>query len=219
MQRISKDLRTSLEETGAINHALTRGEIREKEIIDALRPHIPKRFEMGTGVVVNAGGEQSKQQDVIISDALAGTPFLGKGDIGVYPVEIVFATLQVRSRISVSLIAEPPRGVASDEAPALSPFPKTSRRMVRAVSLPGSCVRVPENSTFFAAYCDRRLSSGLSRRLSLGLTLCGEVQGRPAGETVCPRRGTIGRSEREPAGGSARPPPASWFSRVPGPGR
>lgn len=105
MERLSRGLRDSLASTGAIKHALTQGEIREAEVIAGLRPHIPERYRLATGEVVNAAGERSRQQDVIISDALVGTPFLAQGGIGVFPVEIVHATLQVKSRISPSTVA------------------------------------------------------------------------------------------------------------------
>jgi hypothetical protein len=113
MERLARGLRDSLEATGAIEHALTRGEIRETEVIDGLRPHLPARFRLATGEVVNADGARSRQQDVIVSDGLVGTPFLARGGIGVFPVEIVYATLQVKSRISVSTVADAIENVSS----------------------------------------------------------------------------------------------------------
>jgi hypothetical protein len=52
MERLSKGLRNSLETSGAIGHALTRGEVRESELIEALRPHLPMRYELAKGEVV-----------------------------------------------------------------------------------------------------------------------------------------------------------------------
>jgi hypothetical protein len=103
MERLSKGLRNSPETSGAIGHALTRGEVRESELIEALRPHLPMRYELAKGEVVDAAGQRSRQQDIIISDALTGTPFLASGGMGVFPVEIVFAVL--REMLAMSLIA------------------------------------------------------------------------------------------------------------------
>lgn len=105
MARLSRGLRDSLEASGAIQHALMKGEVRESEVIDALRPHIPARFELASGEAINAQGERSRQQDIIISDALTGTPFLATGGIGVFPVEIVAAVLQVKSSIGAGDVA------------------------------------------------------------------------------------------------------------------
>jgi hypothetical protein len=105
MERLSKGLRDSLETSGAIGHALTRGEVRESELIEALRPHLPMRYELAKGEVIDAAGQRSRQQDIIISDALTGTPFLASGGMGVFPVEIVFAVLQVKSEIKPSTVA------------------------------------------------------------------------------------------------------------------
>lgn len=106
MKRIANDMHSALATSGAIDHALTTGEVRESEIIGAFRPHLPTRYELRKGIVVNASGEQSEQQDIVISDSLTGTPFLAAGEIGVFPVEIVFAVLQVKSRVSLSSLGE-----------------------------------------------------------------------------------------------------------------
>lgn len=113
MTRLSRGLRESLETSGAIGHALTRGEVRESEVIAGLRPHIPERFEVASGEVINAEGQRSLQQDVIIADKLIGTPFLATGGIGVFPIEIVYGVLQVKSSISPSEIAEAVENIRS----------------------------------------------------------------------------------------------------------
>jgi hypothetical protein len=113
MERLSRGLRDSLETSGAIGHALTRGEVRESEVIEALRPYLPMRYDLAKGEVIDAAGQRSRQQDIIISDALTGTPFLASGGMGVFPVEIVFAVLQIKSEIKPSTVAEAVENVVS----------------------------------------------------------------------------------------------------------
>lgn len=102
MRRLAADLRTTLETTANVQHRLTKGEMREDDLRRALGRHIPSRFSLGSGEIVNSAGQISLQQDLIVSDSLAGSPFLAAGGAGVFPVETVFTTLQVKSSISAS---------------------------------------------------------------------------------------------------------------------
>lgn len=97
MRALSRDLSTSLERTAAVGHSLTKGELREVDLRTALRPHIPSRFELTSGVIVNSSGRQSKQQDVIITETTETPSFIARGGLTVQPIEAVVGTIEVKS--------------------------------------------------------------------------------------------------------------------------
>jgi hypothetical protein len=100
MQALSTSLRGSLIRSESIGHALTKGEVREEDVADALRPHLPSRFTMSSGVVVNARGEESSQQDILITDSSISPPFLTAGRLGLHPAETIAAALEVKSTLT-----------------------------------------------------------------------------------------------------------------------
>ena len=51
MRQLNGALRAAFEGGEGFQHRLSRGEFRESEFIDALRPHIPLRFELTSGEV------------------------------------------------------------------------------------------------------------------------------------------------------------------------
>jgi hypothetical protein len=97
MQRLAAGLRAAFEASQAIHHNLAAGEAREHAVARELAPHFPTRFRLSSGMVVNVAGQESRQQDVLITDPSIGTPFVAEGNIGVHPIETVAATLQVKT--------------------------------------------------------------------------------------------------------------------------
>jgi len=78
-------------------HLGERGRIAEEIIRGVLRRTLPKRFSVGTGVLISASGETSLQTDIVIFDNFHNSPLLSEFGVGVYPVEIVYATIEVKS--------------------------------------------------------------------------------------------------------------------------
>jgi hypothetical protein len=58
---------------------------------------MPKRFSIGTGVIFSAHGEVSRQTDIVIYDNFYNSPLLSEFGSSIFPAEIVFATLEVKS--------------------------------------------------------------------------------------------------------------------------
>jgi hypothetical protein len=71
--------------------------LQRKFIKGVLLRTLPKRFSVGTGVIVSAAGDVSAQTDIIIYDNFHNSPLLSEFGPGVYPVEIVYATVEVKS--------------------------------------------------------------------------------------------------------------------------
>lgn len=81
-------------------HLGERGRIAEEIIRGVLHRTLPKRFSIGTGVLISAAGETSFQTDIVIFDNFHNSPLLSEFGVGVYPVEIVYATIEVKSRLT-----------------------------------------------------------------------------------------------------------------------
>lgn len=82
-----------------LGHRLTKGELRELFLSDLLRPFLTHQFGLGTGIIVNQNGKESKQTDIIIYDKSIIPPFIKQSHIGVYPAESVIATIEVKSNL------------------------------------------------------------------------------------------------------------------------
>jgi hypothetical protein len=78
-------------------HYGERGRIAEEIIKAFLSKTLPKRFSIGTGVVFSADGQVSSQTDIVIYDNFHNSPLLSEFGSCLFPVETVFATVEVKS--------------------------------------------------------------------------------------------------------------------------
>jgi hypothetical protein len=131
IREMADRLRASFRASETIDHNLTRGEFRERVVEDVLRPHLPARFVFSTGAAVNANGGQSRQQDVLISDAAAFGSFVSAGGISVHPAETVAATIQVKTRLDGREIQDAVENIASLKV-LLPPLRRASVRPAEA---------------------------------------------------------------------------------------
>lgn len=78
-------------------HMGERGRIAEEIIKNILTRILPKRFSVGTGVIIAANGDCSPQIDIVIYDNFHNAPLLSEFGACLFPVEIVHATIEVKS--------------------------------------------------------------------------------------------------------------------------
>lgn len=78
-------------------HYGERGRIAEEIIKNVLIKILPKRFSVGTGVIFSADGHVSAQTDIVIYDNFNNSPLLSEFGSCVFPVETVYATVEVKS--------------------------------------------------------------------------------------------------------------------------
>jgi len=83
-----------------------KGRLRELFTSRILSKFLTSQFGMGTGVIINQRGEQSKEIDIVIYDKRILPPFIEEQKIGVYPAESVLAVIEVRSWIFKETIRE-----------------------------------------------------------------------------------------------------------------
>lgn len=76
-----------------------KGEQLEFVVSSFLEGFLPRRFGVNKGYIVGADGQKSRQQDVIIFDALSGISVATPESQRVYPIEHVLATIEVKARL------------------------------------------------------------------------------------------------------------------------
>jgi hypothetical protein len=87
---------------GGVEHDGEKGAFREYFINELIKPYIPEHFGIGSGIVVDAYGKQSRQCDVIIYDKRLLPPILQAGNKGIYPIDNVMCVLEVKSTLQAS---------------------------------------------------------------------------------------------------------------------
>lgn len=133
MAELSSGLQRAVGASKPIEHRLLKGEFRERRVIAGLRPFIPGRFTMTSGVVINAAQQFSRQQDIVLSDAMRAAPFLAAGDLGVHPIELIDGVIEVKSAATTQTVAEAVENIASVKR--LAPYEMRGMTRVDADSI------------------------------------------------------------------------------------
>lgn len=92
----------------ATDHAGLKGAGAEAVVADFLRDRLPKSLAVTTGHVVDSSGRLSKQEDVIVYDALR-TPVIFKSAYNgwdVVPAEGVVAAIEVKMRLTAAMLED-----------------------------------------------------------------------------------------------------------------
>jgi hypothetical protein len=97
-----KDAIGKAQAVNELAHSGERGALREIVVRDVLRPLLPADLGVGAGTVIDRNGRQSRQQDVILYDQSILPPALFGGDAGVFPIESVLYTIEVKSTLDAS---------------------------------------------------------------------------------------------------------------------
>lgn len=82
---------------GELNHKVSKGRLREIFARSILDRFLTSQFGVGSGIIVNQRGDQSFEQDVIIFDRRILPPFLQLDGLGIFPIEAVVATIEIKS--------------------------------------------------------------------------------------------------------------------------
>jgi hypothetical protein len=95
LELITKESRHALK--ALVSHHGELGRITEEIIKGVLERLLPKRFSIGTGFIINSKGDVSAQTDIVIYDEFYNRPLLSEYGVRVFPVECVYATIEVKS--------------------------------------------------------------------------------------------------------------------------
>jgi hypothetical protein len=85
--------------TAVLPHAGERGSNDEERCRAFLASVLPHRYGIGSGFVVSSTPGISRQQDVIIYDHFLNSPLYQELSAGVFPIEMVYATIEVKGRL------------------------------------------------------------------------------------------------------------------------
>ena len=94
-----KKLRQEFVELRAVPHAALRGGEAEDLVRRFLREHIPRRFDVGTGFIIDPRNKVSRQTDVIVYDALNCPTYRASDTAGIFPANNVAAVVEVKSKL------------------------------------------------------------------------------------------------------------------------
>lgn len=86
--------------TAHIGHMGEMGASREEILKRYIQQFLPEKFKVGRGFIIDAEGNQSRQQDFIIYDAFNCPKALNMETVQVLPIESVFCTIEVKSTLS-----------------------------------------------------------------------------------------------------------------------
>lgn len=88
------------EDSKRIEHNPTKGRAREYSVIENfLQPYLPSRYSIGSGIIIDANNNSSKQQDLVVYDEFF-TPVLKSMDSeSLFFPESVYAVFEVKSTL------------------------------------------------------------------------------------------------------------------------
>lgn len=98
----AKNMVELYELSGGVSHNVEKGTFREFFLAELIRPCIPSHFGVGSGIVVDAYGRQSKQSDIVIYDRRKMPPIMLRGDGGIFPIDNVLVVIEVKSILTAS---------------------------------------------------------------------------------------------------------------------
>lgn len=104
--------------TSQLSHKPSKGHVREEIVRDFLRKYLPSHLGVGSGIVISSieGERESKQLDTVIYDRLKCPLFLDIGGIQIFPVEMVYAVIEVKSKLDKKQLLEAVRNIKSVKA-------------------------------------------------------------------------------------------------------
>jgi len=85
-----------------LQHPGEKGKLAELALSQWLSAFLPKKYSVSTGFVAASDGEKlllSPQRDIIIYDTLYSSPIWESEIGGIYPIECVYATIEVKTNL------------------------------------------------------------------------------------------------------------------------
>ena len=102
MTDVSDRMRADLAASRAVlTHSVLKGNANEETVREMVRQYFPRSLDVSTGTVIDSTGRQSRQLDVILSDAARTPIFYEAGGARVIPAECVVAVMEVKTDLTV----------------------------------------------------------------------------------------------------------------------
>lgn len=119
---ILQQLRSEVDSINStFKHQGVKGAGNEAVLRKLLEKFLPKQYGVGTGIVIDKDGNQSRQCDIVIYDNVHYPSLLALGNIHLYPVDIVYATIEVKTTLDTKSSREAQENIRSVRALNLVP--------------------------------------------------------------------------------------------------
>ena len=82
-----------------VQHAGEKGRLHEHVVANLLRNIAPRKCSFGTGFIINSQGDTSPQCDIVVYDEQLNRPLLADMDVNVFPMECVYAIIEVKTNL------------------------------------------------------------------------------------------------------------------------
>lgn len=113
-QGITQQLRSEVDFINSLfEHQGIKGEGNEAILRELLTKFIPRRYGIGTGVVIDRHGKPSRQCDIVIYDTFLYPSLLSLTSVHLFPVDIVYATIEIKTTLSSKTAKEAIDNIAS----------------------------------------------------------------------------------------------------------
>ena len=89
-----------------VPHNTTKGTLNEESLRRILASFLPTRYAVGTGLVIDSFGARSRQVDLVVFDELYSSKLFKTFSQVLFPVETVFACIEVKTSIDKAGLAE-----------------------------------------------------------------------------------------------------------------
>lgn len=111
---ITQQLRSEVDFINSLfYHQGVKGAGNEGVLRELLTRFIPKKYGVGTGVVIDRHGNQSRQCDIVIYDNFLYPSLLSMATVHLFPVDIVYATIEVKTTLNANSAKEALINIAS----------------------------------------------------------------------------------------------------------
>jgi hypothetical protein len=98
---ITQQLRAEVDLINSLfTHQGEKGRGNETVLRELIAKFIPKKYGVGTGIVIDRNGKQSRQCDIVIYDAFSYPSLLSLTSIHLFPVDLVYATIEVKTTLN-----------------------------------------------------------------------------------------------------------------------
>ncbi|WP_318446630.1 DUF6602 domain-containing protein [Photobacterium leiognathi] len=87
-------------------HQGVKGAANEQALINILERFLPKKYSIGTGIIIDRLGNQSKQCDIVIYDGFNYPEIFGQTPIKFFPIDFVYAVIEVKTTLDQKKMLE-----------------------------------------------------------------------------------------------------------------
>lgn len=85
----------------ALTHSGLKGDANEEGVREVMRQYFPRSLDVSTGTIIDSNGKQSRQLDVVLSDAARTPVFFQAGGSRVIPAECAVAVIEVKAALTI----------------------------------------------------------------------------------------------------------------------